>query len=50
MSEQDQAAEQQHDENKLIAERRGKLTALLEEGNPIPNDIRRTALADHLNR
>ena len=50
MSEQDQAAEQQHDENKLIAERRGKLTALREEGNPFPNDFRRTALADHLQR
>ncbi|MDH3993588.1 MAG: lysine--tRNA ligase [Gammaproteobacteria bacterium] len=50
MSEQDQAAEQQHDENKLIAERRGKLTALREEGNAFPNDFRRTALADHLQR
>jgi len=50
MSEQDQAAEPQHDENKLIAERRGKLTALREEGNPFPNDFRRTALADHLQR
>ncbi|MEM1404117.1 MAG: lysine--tRNA ligase [Pseudomonadota bacterium] len=36
------------DENKLIAERRGKLTALRETGNPFPNDFRRTATAGTL--
>jgi len=36
------------DENALIAERRRKLDALREEGNPFPNDFRRNALADEL--
>ena len=36
------------DENKLIAERRGKLAALREAGNPFPNDFRRTAEAGWL--
>ena len=36
------------DENKLIAERRGKLEALREHGNPFPNDFHRNALADEL--
>jgi lysyl-tRNA synthetase class 2 len=37
------------DENKLIAERRGKLAALRGRGGPaFPNDFRRTALADQL--
>ncbi|MDP5054557.1 MAG: lysine--tRNA ligase, partial [Congregibacter sp.] len=36
------------DENKLIAERRGKLKVLREQGNPFPNDFRRTATALHL--
>ena len=36
------------DENKLIAERRAKLATLREEGNPFPNDFRRTALAAEL--
>jgi lysyl-tRNA synthetase class 2 len=36
------------DENKLIAERRGKLDALREQGNPFPNDFHRNALADEL--
>ena len=36
------------DENKLIAERRGKLEALREQGNPFPNDFHRNALADEL--
>ncbi|MDQ2077327.1 lysine--tRNA ligase [Marinimicrobium sp. ABcell2] len=31
----------QQDENKLIAERRGKLTAIRENGNAFPNDFRR---------
>jgi lysyl-tRNA synthetase class 2 len=38
------------DENKLIAERRGKLAALRAQGNPFPNDFRRTALAVDLQR
>jgi lysyl-tRNA synthetase class 2 len=36
------------DENKLIAERRKKLDALREGGNPYPNDFHRNALADEL--
>ncbi len=37
------------DENKLIAERRGKLAVLRERGGPaFPNDFRRTALAGQL--
>ena len=38
------------DENKLIAERRGKLDALREQGNPFPNDFRRNAIAEELQR
>ena len=33
------------DENKLIAERRQKLAALREQGNPFPNGFRRDSLA-----
>ena len=36
------------DENKLIAERRAKLTALRARGNPFPNAFRRTARAAEL--
>jgi len=36
------------DENKLIAERRGKLDALREQGNAFPNDFRRNATAGEL--
>jgi lysyl-tRNA synthetase, class II len=36
------------DENKLIAERRGKLAALRARGTAFPNDYRRTALAGDL--
>lgn len=36
------------DENKLIAERRAKLTQLRERGNAFPNDFRRTAKAAEL--
>ena len=36
------------DENKLIAERRGKLAALRERGQAFPNDFRRDALAGQL--
>lgn len=38
------------DENKLIAERRGKLALLREHGNPFPNDFRRSATAAELQR
>ena len=48
MSEQDKPADNQHDENKLIAERRAKLAQLRELRNPFPNDFRRTALAADL--
>jgi len=37
-----------NDENKLIAERRKKLLALREGGNPFPNDFHRNALAEEL--
>jgi lysyl-tRNA synthetase class 2 len=36
------------DESKLIAERRGKLDALREQGNAYPNDFRRNATASEL--
>src|SRR5438132_10171738 len=36
------------DENKLIAERRGKLAALRAQGPAYPNDFRRDALAGEL--
>jgi len=39
---------QELDENKLIAERRGKLEALREAGNAFPNDFRRDAMAADL--
>jgi lysyl-tRNA synthetase class 2 len=38
----------QIDENKLIAERRGKLDRLRAAGQAFPNDVRRDALADQL--
>ena len=41
---------QQHDENRLIAERRRKLDGLRETGNAFPNDFRRNALAEELQR
>ncbi|WP_097460773.1 lysine--tRNA ligase [Mangrovitalea sediminis] len=37
-----------HDENKLIAERRGKLNELREQGNAFPNRFRRDAYAAEL--
>jgi len=40
--------QQHHDENKLIAERRHKLDALREQGNPFPNDFRHDMLAAEL--
>jgi len=54
MSEQEQQSTsgsvEVSEENKLVAERRGKLTALRAHGNPFPNDFRRTALALDLQR
>jgi lysyl-tRNA synthetase class 2 len=41
-------SEQTFDENKLIAQRRQKLTELRQRGNPFPNDFRRNALAASL--
>jgi lysyl-tRNA synthetase class 2 len=38
------------DENKLIAERRSKLDALREQGNPYPNDFRRNSIAEELHQ
>ena len=51
MTDQDQSqntAQQNPEENKLIAERRAKLAELREQGNPFPNDFRRTAMAGEL--
>ncbi|MEH6590577.1 MAG: lysine--tRNA ligase [Halioglobus sp.] len=48
MSDKEQPAPTQADENKLIAERRGKLDQLRAAGNPFPNDFRRTAYAKEL--
>ena len=42
--------DKQQEENKLIAERRGKLDALRAEGNAYPNDFRRNAVAEELHR
>ena len=38
----------QHEDNKLIAERRAKLAELRRQGHPFPNDFRRTATAAEL--
>jgi lysyl-tRNA synthetase class 2 len=48
MSDTDSAPEGQHDENKLIAERRAKLADIRAAGNAFPNDFRRTAHAGEL--
>ncbi|MCP4408425.1 MAG: lysine--tRNA ligase [Gammaproteobacteria bacterium] len=40
----------QQDENKLIAQRREKLTALREQGFNFPNDFRRDVMADELHQ
>ncbi len=40
--------EQTQDENKLIAERRGKLAALREKGIAFPNDFRRNVMAGEI--
>ncbi|MDR9424157.1 MAG: lysine--tRNA ligase [Marinobacter sp.] len=49
MTEHTQNAAPQED-NKLIAERRAKLAALREQGNPFPNDFRRDATAAELQK
>ena len=46
----EQVPDQRQDENKLIAERRGKLKQLRLKRNAFPNDFRRTAMAAHLQR
>ena len=48
MSNDQKKSEQPVDENKLIAERRQKLTALREEGIAFPNDFRRNVMAGEL--
>jgi lysyl-tRNA synthetase class 2 len=48
MSNKEQPGQTQADENKLIAERRGKLDELRAAGNPFPNDFRRSAHAKEL--
>lgn len=48
MNDRTDAAPTPEDENKLIAERRAKLTSLRETGNAFPNDFRRTATAGQL--
>ena len=48
MTDKDQNTEEQQDENKLIAQRREKLSAMREAGNAFPNDFRRDALAAEL--
>jgi lysyl-tRNA synthetase class 2 len=48
MSNDQKKTEQPVDENKLIAERRQKLTALREEGIAFPNDFRRNVMAGEL--
>jgi lysyl-tRNA synthetase class 2 len=44
------AARAASEENKLVAERRGKLAAMRDQGNAFPNDFRRTAMAADLQR
>ena len=44
------ANDKRQSENKLIAERRGKLAAMREQGIAYPNDFRRNALAEELHR
>lgn len=45
----DKSADRQ-DENKLIAERRSKLAQLREQHDAFPNDFKRTAMAEYLQR
>ncbi len=46
----EQATPDPQDENKLVAERRGKLAQLRSAGTAFPNDFRRTAVAADLQR
>lgn len=48
MSEQNNPIEEQQDVNKLIAERKHKLAALREQGNPFPNDFRRDSVSNEV--
>lgn len=48
MSEQNNPIEEQQDVNKLIAERKHKLAALREQGNPFPNDFRRDSISNEV--
>ena len=48
MSKEKNKPQQPVDENKLIAERRQKLTALREEGIAFPNDFRRNVMAGEM--
>ncbi|HCH22987.1 MAG TPA: lysine--tRNA ligase [Oceanospirillaceae bacterium] len=48
MSNQTSNPEVAQDDNKLIAERRAKLAARREQGNPFPNDFRRDSYAQDL--
>jgi lysyl-tRNA synthetase class 2 len=41
----DEQHTQPEDENEIVAQRRAKLTELRQQGNPFPNDFRRTDLA-----
>ena len=50
MTEEQQSEGTAQDENKLIAERRAKLSELRERRNPFPNDFRRDAFAADLQR
>jgi lysyl-tRNA synthetase, class II len=50
MSEQDKAPRGPEEENKLVAERRGKLTQLRTQRNAFPNDFRRSGWAADLQR
>jgi lysyl-tRNA synthetase class 2 len=47
MTDQTQNAAQ-HEDNKLIAERRAKLADMRRQGHPFPNDFRRDATAAEL--
>src|SRR5690606_8275439 len=42
--------ERQHEENKLIAQRKEKLAAVREQGNAFPNDFRRDSLCAELQK
>ncbi len=48
MTDENKTQAPQLDENKLIAQRREKLTAMREKGNAFPNDFRRDNLASEL--